>query len=85
MVISDTNEILRCDNNGNSLSSFKTGGPALSEPAALAFGPDGNLYVPSGGNSILRYNRNTGAFIDTFASGSGLGDFWATALRHVKF
>ena len=39
----------------------------------LAFGPDGNLYVCSGGtDSILRYNGSTGAFLNTFVTtGSG--------------
>jgi hypothetical protein len=56
---------------------FASGG-GLSLPGSLAFGRDGNLYVSSPGftttqpDMILRYNGTTGAFIDTFASGSPL-------------
>jgi len=45
--------------------------PSL-DPRGLVFGPDGNLYVLSTSNQVLRYNGNTGAFIDVFASGGGL-------------
>jgi hypothetical protein len=38
----------------------------------MTFGPDGNLYVTSSNNSVLRYNGITGAFLGTFVtSGSG--------------
>ncbi|TAE55964.1 MAG: hypothetical protein EAZ76_03680 [Nostocales cyanobacterium] len=48
----------------------ETGG--LVRPYGMAFGPDGNLYVSSFyTDQILRYNGETGAFIDIFAQGNG--------------
>jgi sugar lactone lactonase YvrE len=44
------------------------GSGGLRTPQAIAFGPDGNLYI-SGGLSpmgVRRYNPSTGAFIDLF-------------------
>jgi DNA-binding beta-propeller fold protein YncE len=47
-----------------------TGG--LFTPSAMAFGPDGNLYISGGtfgGNlGVRRYDPSTGAFIDFFAN-----------------
>jgi hypothetical protein len=49
------------------------GNGGLSNAKGMAFGPDGNFYVASyATNQVLRYNSNTGAFIDAFvAAGSG--------------
>lgn len=49
---------------------------ALSEPMAITFGPDGNLYVAnsdSGTEDVLRFNGTTGAFIDTFIPNGATG------------
>jgi DNA-binding beta-propeller fold protein YncE len=48
------------------------GSGGLFTPSAIAFGPDGNLYI-SGGTfgghlGVRRYNPTTGAFIDLFAN-----------------
>jgi sugar lactone lactonase YvrE len=60
---------------GADLGEF-TSGQTLSFPRAMAFGPDGNLYVnrETGANTsaIDRFNGTTGAFMNVFAaSGSG--------------
>jgi streptogramin lyase len=65
--------IRRFDNNGNYIGVFTSGGPTLDGPARVLFGPDGNLYVLSGGNMVVRYNGSTGVYIDTFIS-SGLAE-----------
>jgi len=48
------------------------GSGGLFTPSAMAFGPDGNLYISGGtfgGNlGVRRYNPTTGAFIDFFAN-----------------
>lgn len=75
----DTNQVIRYDDTtGVFLGVFATG-LTNDHPLSLTVGPDGNLYV--GVNNfgttfqsfIRRYNGETGAFIDTFASG-GAGD-----------
>jgi hypothetical protein len=51
---------------------FPSGSGGLVTPTAMAFGPEGNLYISGGGDragtlGVRRYNPTTGAFIDFFA------------------
>ncbi len=52
------------------------GSGGLEDPDAMVIGPDGKLYVSSGHSpetsAILRYDADTGEFVDVFASGHGL-------------
>jgi DNA-binding beta-propeller fold protein YncE len=76
----NTNSVERYDaNTGNFLGDFVTSGSGgLLNPILVLFGPDGNLYVTSGGlngttdnSSVIRYDP-TGAYINTFIPlGSG--------------
>ncbi len=65
--------ITRYDMNTRQLIATHGAGSGLVNPLAARVGPDGKLYVTSeGSNAILRFNANTGAFIDTFvAAGAG--------------
>ncbi|MEM8861578.1 MAG: choice-of-anchor Q domain-containing protein, partial [Chloroflexota bacterium] len=53
---------------GSSLGSFvSSGSGGLDKPSDISFGPDGHFYVLSGAtDEILRYDGQTGAFIDVF-------------------
>ena len=53
--------------------TFRVCARAPRPPWNLAFGPDGNLYVSSLGTAeVLRYDSNTGEFVDAFVTaGSG--------------
>lgn len=63
------NKVLRFDNAGNVLANdIPSGTSGLSYPSGIATGPDGNLYVSSGGTaSVLYFNGQTGAALGTFA------------------
>jgi outer membrane protein assembly factor BamB len=60
---------------GEYLGAFVAAGEGgLTHVAAMEFGPDGNLYVATGGNSrmILRYGPD-GTFLGVFVDGATLG------------
>jgi len=63
---------------GASLGAFTNDSAApaadkLNGASSMAWGPDNNLYVSSfNTNKILRFNGNTGEFMNVFASGGGL-------------
>ena len=62
-----SNSIERYDaDTGLHLGTFASGG-TLKWPRGMATGPDGNLYVSSANDGILRYDGLTGDFIDEFA------------------
>jgi sugar lactone lactonase YvrE len=65
------NRILAFDPNGNQLADFANDAN-LNGPSAMAFGPDGLLYISNyAGASVVRYNA-AGQFVDTFiANGPG--------------
>ncbi len=78
LLVSNTrgdNVVMIDDKTGAYLGDFITAGSGgLTDPDDVTIGPDGKVYVSSGGNttgSILRYS-SSGAFIDTFTTGSGL-------------
>jgi hypothetical protein len=52
------------------------GSGGLNDPDTMVIGPDGYLYVTSGPDvdnaSVLRFDPDTGDFIDVFASGNGM-------------
>ena len=65
--------VLKFDSHsGNYLGTFASDS-AMSAPADLAFGPDGNLYVADGSANVFRFDGNTGASMGVFASGD-VGD-----------
>jgi sugar lactone lactonase YvrE len=69
-VASRSDEILRYDGEKGNFKGVFASGNGLADPAGIAFGgPDNDLYVASGlldggggGNQILRFDGETGAF-----------------------
>lgn len=62
--------ILRFDGfSGEFLGAFAT----ASQPFALTFGTDKNLYVANNSGQVLRFNGQTGAFMDTFIPAPPIG------------
>jgi hypothetical protein len=57
---------------GTPSAFISAGSGGLSSPQGITLGPDGNVYVASSPGAVLRYNGNTGQYINTFvAQGSG--------------
>lgn len=78
------NNVVRVDRlTGVFVSNFiEAGSGGLTDPDDLTYGPDGHLYVSSGGDTtgqILRYNGKTGAFMGVFAQGNGMMRPYGTA------
>ncbi len=64
--------IIRLSSSGDFETIFvNSGSGGLNEPGCLDFGPDGSLYVCSTKtNQILRYDGQTGEFLDVFVDAS---------------
>lgn len=73
----ETNEVLRYDGQtGAFLGAFVTADDGLVNPAGIAFGPDGLLYVANADpatSNIMRFDPQTGAYIDTFVQLDTMG------------
>ncbi len=72
------NKVIRYDGvSGDFIDVFVApGSGGLNDPADLAFGPDGSLYVTSvESDSVLRFDGSTGAFLDVFVSANSGGLF----------
>jgi DNA-binding beta-propeller fold protein YncE len=69
------NSVRRYDDTGAFVSTFITAGSGgLSAPHRGMFGIDGNYYVASANNDlILRYNGQTGAYMDVFIQNGAKG------------
>ena len=65
-----SHSVFRVDGDTGAVSPFvSSGSGGLNTPDGLSYGPDGNLYVASALTSqILRFDGQTGDFIDVFAS-----------------
>ena len=71
------NNIVEVDEKtGNFLGEFISPFEGFESPDTLTYGPDGNLYISSGDtpetSAIYRFDGQTGALIDKFASGGDL-------------
>jgi len=66
-----SNNVVGFDASGAPEGVFASGN-GLSGPNGMAIGSDGNLYVGSASNEVLRFDGSTGAFIDVFAAAPDL-------------
>jgi sugar lactone lactonase YvrE len=80
----ETNEVLRYDAttgaelpaDGETGATFVDANAGLKNPAGILIGPDGLLYVSNADpatSSVMRFDPNTGAFIDVFAQLDTMG------------
>ncbi|GLQ93522.1 hypothetical protein [Dyella acidisoli] len=69
----NNNSVIRYDLKTGEPSYFvPPGSGGLKGPIGLEIGPDGNFYVTSTDNRVLRYKQGTGEFMDAFIpAGSG--------------
>ncbi len=58
---------------GNVSTFIGAGSGGISSPKDITQGPDGNIYVANGDNSVIRYNGSTGQFIGTFVTANSGG------------
>ncbi len=61
--------VLKFDSHTGAYLGVFASDSAMSGPADLVFGSDGNLYVADGSANIFRFDGNTGASMGIFASG----------------
>lgn len=79
----DTHNVVAFNETTGAFLRVFTSGGNLGEPEAIAFGPDGNIYVADRLNSsVLRFNGKTGVFIDTFI---GTGTAGLNSPRNLAF
>ena len=79
----NNNCVIRYDLKTGEPSYFVPPGSAgLVGPIGLEIGPDGNFYVTSADNRVLRYKQGTGEFMDAFVPTSSGG---LTTPRAVRF
>ena len=72
LYISASDGIYQAPIGGGAVSKWTSGEPggALAQAGQFAFGLDGYVYLASGtSGNVLRYDNQTGVYVDTFASG----------------
>ena len=79
----NNNSVIRYDLKTKAYSYFvPPGSGGLVGPIGLEIGPDGNFYVTSADNRVLRYRQDTGEFMGTFVA---VGNGGLTTPRAVRF
>jgi hypothetical protein len=79
-ILRETSSALSASPPPTPTTFVNAGSGGLSRARKAVFGPDGNMYVASAStNQVLRYDGQTGTFIDTFATlppNSSEGPLW---------